>query len=94
MKGAADRISAEISRLLGDDGEGEPVEALGSEPLMAAATLFEAAQAQTLLGEVSRHTNAKAPLLRRLPTSAVGAKAPCNARTAVLALPLSRGRRA
>ena len=48
----------------------EPAEGLGSQPLMAGATPFEAAQAQTLLGKVSR--------TRWLDTQAAAAGSPYN----------------
>ncbi len=54
VKDAADRISAEMSRLLGDVGEGDQVAAPYVEPLMANVSAFELAQAQTLLGKVSQ----------------------------------------
>jgi integrase/predicted DNA-binding transcriptional regulator AlpA len=62
VKDAADRISAEMSRLLGVEGEGVPA---APEPLMANVSAFEAAQARTLLGKVSQ--------TRWLPTQAAAA---------------------
>ncbi len=62
MKDAADRISAEMSRLLGD--EAVEVEAFASVPSLEASA-GETARAQSLLGRVSQ--------MRWLPTEAAAA---------------------